>query len=529
MNALARLPEADLADDGGRKLDARLWVTDDLVAAVAEAVAADYAILPAGGLTSAINAFGYERAAIDGRFAGVVAIRPKAAAEPELVGAQRPLDALKPHQIAIDPASATVAIGAGLTFEQANAVLEHVVGPGVRVLVDLTSVGSALAGGVLATGGMGPLRLRPSASCVEVALAEGQSRPRLLRGQAAAEIEGLQGWTGMASALRLRYFETPANEFGLVLPVHGTDGDGLADFLAALHPWTALALPEEGSLLAGPVDEGTIVNGIELIGRKALERFAAQAPDSLKAKAGNLIQACDYANADWLAGLTGWSNGPVDEVLGLLMDAETGTIGGVPIDFGVGFSSGAEMESFRAIREGAPDIARSQARVKRPGKLKPWSISTDVNIALAPDAAGIARVLAVYQDYRDAVGRAFAESGAAIESSLSVYGHLSPHGLDPHHRVILTAPEGGEGVLVEARVRIEGLKRNLLAGLVCALGAQDRITGGEKGMPSILELVKAVGGAANLPANLRSELERARRVLAGAPANFSFRAPVLPG
>lgn len=527
MSALDSLPPADLADDGGRPLEARLLVTDDLAPAIAEAVAGGFAVMPAGGLTSAIGVFAYSQESIND-FNGVVAIRPRQAPEPQLVESGVALEDLKTQQIAIDPATATVSVGAGLTFSQVNAVLGHVVGPAARVLVDLTSIGSAMVGGVVASGSMGPLRLRPSATLSSVALATGGAGAELLTGDGIFDAEGMQGWTGMVTAAKFRYFETPLNEFGLVLPVQSGDTDALGDFLAYLHPWTSVAVPVEGSSLLGAVDEATVVNGVELVTKASLEQFIAHAgDDSLKAKAQNLLQSCDYAGADWLACITGWSDHAVDDVLAMLLDEETETIGGVMIDFGVGFSSGSEMDAFRAIREGAPDLARTRARVTPPGMLKPWTTSSDVNlIAPVKDTTPIANMLSAYQTYREAVAELAGEFSGKVSVEMSVYGHLNPHGLDPHHRAILMAAPEAKADLEAAAAKVSDLKKALMRDLVrVAKGFDAVINGGEKGAPSLADLLNAVGSEEGLPENLRTALLRTRAAIAKSPAAFSFRAP----
>lgn len=517
---------AELTDDGGRPLDAFLVTTDDVAGAVAEAVAQGFAVMPAGGLTSAIASFDYRREALDG-LADVVAIRPKGAVTPEVVPESTPLEQIRSNQMSIDAQRGVVSAGAGLTYDQVNMVLAHVLGDTARVLVDLTSSGSASVGGVVATGGMGPLRSHPSSFLQAVCLADG-GPPRLLAGAAILDHEGMQGWTGMFTAVRMRWFEVPPQEFGLVLPVQGSDVDGMADLLSYLHGWTKVQVPDEGNVLHAEDGGTTIVNGIELISRSSLAQFVAHAADPARSKAEGLLQACDYANADMLACITGWSEMPVDEVLFSLMDEATETIGGVGIEYGIGFSSGSEMEIFRAIREGAPDLARTQARVVQPGKLRPWTASTDVNLKVPRDTAAIGAVLRAYADYRAAIADLANRLAGRAEVVLSAYGHLSPQGIDPHHRVTVIADSGQEAALEEARTAVSDLKKQLLRDLTAA--ANDHggtVSGGEKGMPSVLEIAKAVGDNA-LPSNLKERIERARAALAIAPRAFRFRAPALP-
>lgn len=517
------LPKADLADDGGRPLDAVLCVTPDLGWAVREAVRQGYAVMPAGGLTSAIGSFDYTPARVEG-FTGVVAIRPRTAAVPESVAADTPIETLLSHQIAVDAEGGCVTTGAGLTFAQVNNVLAHAVGPNARVLIDLTSVGSAFAGGVVATGGMGPLRLRPSATLAAICIADG-GEPRVATGDEIADYEGLQGWAGMITAVRMRIIEVPPLEFGLVLPIQSSDIDGIASLLAYLHDWANVEIGADGRL-TGRI-ENTVLNGVELVSRDSLEQFIEHASDPARSKAMGLYQSCEYAGADMLACLTGWSDVPVDDVLAILLDEETETIGGVMIDFGVGFSSGAEMDTFRAIREGAPDLARTRARVKPPGKLRPWTTSTDVNVAAPKDSTALSNIFTVYDDYRQGIWELRDRMADRAEVSLAIYGHLSPQGIDPHMRVTVIAPEGGDADLAEARTAVTAMKKRLIADLVRVAGEVGcTITGGEKGAPSLIEIVRAVGGEANLPTPLQDSLARVRRVVLAAPRAFAFRAPL---
>ncbi len=517
------LPRAELTDDGGKALAAQVCVTADIVEAVAEAVRQNWAVMPAGGLTSAIGSFDYKSEDVAG-FAGVVAIRPKGAVTAEIVDPATPLEALRTHQVAIQADRGLVAAGAGLTFTQVNAALAEVVGPTARVLVDLTSIGSAFVGGVVATGGMGPLRLVPSGSLDAVCVADGGA-PKIVSGEAIAEVEGMQGWTGMVAAARFRFYDVPPGEFGLVLPVQGSDVDTVAGLLAYLRPWTRITLPEPGGRIVGEGGE-TVLNGIELVSRNSLETFIEHAEDPAKSKALGLLQSCEYAGADMLACLTGWSELSMDDVLMSLLDPETETIGGVGIDFGVGFSSGAEMETFRAIREGAPDLARTRARVVQPGKLKPWSTSTDINMVMPGDSSAIVAVLEAYADYRIAIKGLAKELAGAVEVELSAYGHLSPAGIDPHHRVTLFAPEGGEAALAGARQAVAANKRTLIHDLLFAARSHgSEVSGGEKGTPSLVEIARAAGGEGRLPDALKVRFRKARDAVMAAPAAFSFRAP----
>ncbi len=517
------LPGADLTDDGGRPLRARLLVTADIAATVAAAVAAGWAVMPAGGLTSAIGSYDYD-AEVAAGFEGVVAIRPKGAMAADIVDPATSLEVLKSNQVAIQAERGLVSAGAGLTVTQVNTALAEVVGPNVRVLPDLTSIGSAFVGGVLATGGMGPLRLAPSATLDALCLADGGA-PRVLTGDAIADVEGMQGWTGMVAAARFRFYQVPAGEFGLVLPVQGSDVDTVAGLLSYLRKWTRVTLPEAGGRLSGEGGE-TVLNGIELVSRDSLDVFIAHAEDPARSKAEGLLQSCEYAGADMLACLTGWSELSIDDVLMSLLDPETETIGGVGIDFGVGFSSGAEMETFRAIREGAPDLARTRARVVQPGGLKPWSTSTDVNMVMPADASAAVAVLEAYADYRGAIRSLARELAGAVEVELSAYGHLSPVGIDPHHRVTLFVPEGGEAALAGARHAVAANKRTLIHDLLFAAERHGAtVSGGEKGAPSLVEIARAAGGEGRLPDNLRLGIRRARAAVMAAPASFAFRAP----
>ncbi|KIM00671.1 hypothetical protein CCC_03273 [Paramagnetospirillum magnetotacticum MS-1] len=519
------LPLAELTDDGGKPIRARLLATHDIAQAVADAVRANWAVMPAGGLTSAIGSYDYADEEIAG-FGGIVAIRPKGALAAERVADDTPLSALKTHQIAIDSGKGLVSAGAGLTFTQVNAALAEAIGPNARVLVDLTSIGSAFVGGVVATGGMGPLRLSPLGTLDAVSLADGGDVARLVEDDTLAEVQGMQGWTGMVAAARFRFFLVPSGEFGLVLPVQGSDVDTIASLLAWLRPWTQITLPAEaGGLVAGEGGD-TVLNGIELVSRDSLETFIEHSEEPARSKAQGLLQSCEYAGADMLACLTGWSELSIDDVLMSLLDPETETIGGVMIDFGVGFSSGAEMETFRAIREGAPDLARTKARVVQPGKLKPWSTSTDINIVLPADTGAIVSVLEAYADYRSAIRVLARELKGAVEVELSAYGHLSPAGIDPHHRVTLFAPEGAEAALAGARQAVAANKRTLIHDLLFAAKSNGLVvTGGEKGAPSLVEIARAAGGEGRLPEGLKSAFARTRAVVMAAPAHFNFRAP----
>lgn len=517
----SKLPPSDLSDDGGRRVDAVLLVTSDIASAVADAVRGNYAVMAAGGLTSAIGSYDYRPDQI-ADFAGVVAIRPKGAVAADVVDVSTPPEALKSHQMTIDPAAGIVAAGAGLTFKQVEDALVERMGPTHQILVDLTSVGSAYVGGVIATGGMGPLRMRPSTVLEAVVIADG-GEPRVLKGPDIDRVEGLQGWTGMVVSAVFRFYQVPPNEFGLVLPVQGSDVDSVAGLLSYLEPWTQINLPGAGGRVG---NEETVINGVELVSRDSLSAFIAHAQEPARTKAQGLLQSCEYAGADMLACITGWSEVSVDDVLFSLMDPESETIGGVMIEFGVGFSSGSEMDTFRAIREGAPDMARTRARVTPEGRLKPWSTSTDINIAAPADTGAIAGILGAYADYRASVRELAQDLKSAVDVEIVAYGHLLLHGIDPHHRVTVFADLGQDAALGQARQAVTERKRQLIRDLLAVCertGAS--ITGGEKGAPSLVEVVRAAGGAEHLPDDLRARVEATRRAVKAAPRNFTFRVP----
>ena len=517
----SKLPPSDLTDDGGRRVDAVLLITADIAAAVAEAARGNYAIMAAGGLTSAIGSYDYRQDQTDG-FAGVVAIRPKGAVAAEVVDAATPPEALKSYQMTIDDQAGIVAAGAGLTFKQVEDALIERMGATSRILVDLTSVGSAYVGGVIATGGMGPLRMRPSTVLEAVVIADGDE-PRVLKGQDIDRVEGMQGWTGMVVAAVFRFYHVPPNEFGLVLPVQGSDVDSVAGLLSYLEPWTRISLPGAGGRVG---NEETVINGVELVSRDSLSAFIEHAQEPARTKAQGLLQSCEYAGADMLACITGWSEVSVDDVLFSLMDPESETIGGVMIEFGVGFSSGSEMETFRAIREGAPDLARTRARVTPEGRLKPWSTSTDINIAAPADTGAIAGILGAYADYRSSIRELAKDLKSAVDVEIVAYGHLLLHGIDPHHRVTVFADLGQDAALGQARQAVTERKRQLIRDLLAVCertGA--RITGGEKGAPSLVEVIRAAGGAEHLPDDLRRRVDSARQAIKAAPRNFTFRVP----
>ena len=78
------LPPAELTDDGGKALVARLCVTAEIAPVVAEAVRQNWAVMPAGGLTSAIGSYDDSTEDAASAFAGVVAIRPKGGISAEI-------------------------------------------------------------------------------------------------------------------------------------------------------------------------------------------------------------------------------------------------------------------------------------------------------------------------------------------------------------------------------------------------------------------------------------------------------------
>ena len=98
--------------------------------------------------------------------------------------------------------------------------------------------------------------------------------------------------------------------------------------------------------------------------------------------------------------------------------------------------------------------------------------------------------------------------------------------MDPHHRVTVFADLGLDAALAEARQAVQAGKKALIRDLVRAtVAGGGKVTGGEKGVPSLVEIVRAIGGEQHLPDDLRQRLARARQAVAEAPGHFSFRAP----
>ena len=135
-------------------------------------------------------------------------------------------------------------------------------------------------------------------------------------------------------------------------------------------------------------------------------------------------------------------------------------------------------------------------------------------------------VLTAYDDYRAAIAdlaRAYADR---LDISLSAYGHLSPRGIDPHHRVTIIAPMGGEAALAEARIAVAAAKKELIRDLLRASENHACVvTGGEKGLPSVVEIMRVAGGDNRAPDDLRRLARVARAAVAAAPRAFTFRAP----
>ncbi len=422
-------------------------------------------------------------------------------------------------EIVIDTEHQQISAGASITLDQLNRALAHELGHSHKVPgADLTSYQYAAVGATFMTGGMGPQRRYFSDSVVEVALHDGDEIISI-RGNALQGYAGTYGWSGIVCALCCNFYRLPENEIAFALPVSGSSAD-ISRLLEHLSPYTFLDLNREKvTSRAGRHD---LILGIEHVSEGSMAPLLKTATDNpAQQRAAGLQQKCFAAGADGLVFINGFSDRSIDEFLLDLADdqqAEEYTIAGIGLEFAEVFSDPEEM---RAVREAIPYAARTQAPA---GRLV-YKNHSDANIRMPADRVGpVAEQLwEINRHYVARVEQYFADS-SEINGQILVYGHLNPHGIDPHNRVTMSSDnqnafEEGRSFLVEQRARYY---RSLAA--LCDAG-NAVFVGGEKAADSELGIYQALGGPEKSPSALFSRFKQQRATIRAAASMFNWRAP----
>jgi hypothetical protein len=450
----------------------------------------------------------------------VIGLRFDPPANPRVsLSATRELADLELDEIAIDTQSQQVAAGAAVTLGQLNQALMQLLGHSFKVPgADLTSYLYAAVGATFMTGGMGPQRRYFSDSVVEASIFDGAAT-RSVHGEALRGHAGNYGWSGIVTAVRCSYYRFPDNEVAFALPVSNHPED-IARLLAQLSPYCYLELDLDGARSAA--NRQDLILGLEHVSTRSMRpllRAAGQNP--MAARARDLQQKCEAANADGLIFVNGFSQRSIDDLLiGMADDqlADEFTIAGIALEHAEVFSNPEEM---RALREAIPYEARMQTST---GRLV-YKNHSDANIRIDTDkvAASVRQLWQINRNYVAAVEEYF-DTHSKIVGEILIYGHLNPYGVDPHNRVTMSSDDesafgSAREFLIEQRA---GYYRALNS--LCLAGNAIFI-GGEKTADSELAIFSALGGAQNSPPGLFRRFQRQRATIAAAAPIFNWRAP----
>ena len=428
------------------------------------------------------------------------------------------LESLALDRIVICPGRREILAGAGITLAQLNHALDEQLGSGYRVLgADLTSYTYAQAGATYMTGGMGPQRRYFSDSVVEARLFDGRMIRRLA-GQAVVDHAGTYGWTGLVTALRCRYVAVPAHEIAFALPVDSTP-ESLARLLAHLSPWCFLS--ERGNTLVNAEGGSDLLMGIEHVTVDAMAPMLADGADNpVNRRARALAEKCRAARCDGLVFINGYTHTDRDEFLMRLLDdpaAESMGIAGIDLAHSEWFN---DPETMRAVREGIPAAARTQAPVGR----YVFKGHTDATIRLDPETVSedMQVLWRINREYVDSLADHFSRI-SGVSGQVLVYGHMNPWGVDPHNRLTFACDERAafdqavsfnQLCLSRYYRALDGLCR----------GGRAQFIGGEKGAGSEREILSSFSGSAPPPDGLSGKFERQRRVVRDASPCFRWRA-----
>ena len=452
----------------------------------------------------------------------IVGLHFEAPAKPRIRTAQiASLEHIELDEIIIDEPRREVCAGASITLDQLNRALADELGLQYKVLgADLTSYTYAAVGATFMTGGMGPQRRYFSDSVIEVAIFDGDSLD-CISGEPLQGLAGSYGWSGLVTAVRCCFFELPRNEIAFALPIRQTP-DELAQLLEHLSPFTQL--DTEQAKIVSVAGNSDLLLGLEHVTSASMGPLFDTADDSsIIRRARQLVEKCTRAAADGMIFVNGYSDRPVDEFLFLLVDdteAEDLTIAGISLEHTEVFNDPGQM---RELREAIPNAARRRS----PGARFVLKKHTDANIRLNPASVGPSMAL-LWQANCNFVSQVeqYFQASDAIEGQILVYGHLNPHGVDPHNRITLACDDAE--IFKKAQDFVISARQNFYRTLrdICDETGSVFI-GGEKGAGSERGIFPAFGGPENAPEELRHKFERQRVAIRAGSNIFSWRAPAI--
>ncbi|MYB35779.1 MAG: FAD-dependent oxidoreductase [Gammaproteobacteria bacterium] len=428
------------------------------------------------------------------------------------------LESVSLDEIVIDHENMEVCAGAAITIDQLNHALADTISPAYRVPgSDLTSYSYAQVGSTFMTGGMGPQRRYFSDSATQILLHNGYQLETIDR-EELVRYAGTYGWTGLVSAVRLRYCKLPENEIAFALPIHN-DSREISRLLEHL---TQFCFFEFGQgLTVNLTGEPDVIIGLEHVTSGSMEPLIQNFSSNAHAnRARQLSQKCREMNADGVLFVNGCTNHPVDEFLNLLIDDSDGEsicIGGIDLESAEIFRSANEM---RELREAIPYAAR----MREPHGEYRHKNHTDANIRLNPEQTALCaeNLWNINKRYVNEIEQ-FIEETDGLRGDIIVYGHMNPYGLDPHNRLTIVADS--IDIINTARESVNQFRSDFYRRLgdMCEQTASELI-GGEKGAVSEHEIIEALGGLQSTPLILGNKYLRQVDAVSSASHNFNWRA-----
>ncbi len=504
--------EESLVDDAGNALPCTEHIKTGHPYVTAQvAVRGKQGIIFTGALTSGTNNFGDPNAHKYPDLNGIVAIEPTN----DRVIVNRHREGEGCH---------TALVEAGATFKQANQAVREALGPEFWIPIDLTTVESAKAGAVFATGGMGPIRVRPSEITRKIELTDGH-KLKTLTGDDIEGHEGLIGLTGGITEMEVAIFRRPPNKFGFSAALADTQQNSqlwverIASALAGLRDFTNLKF-EHGKISSSAGE--TYVDGVELVTREDLMLILKRSgSDQIKGDARRLLAQMDRSGSDHTLYITGHSPQTFDDLPTEFVDVLMGIDGSPEAAHDAG-----KLEQMRLLREEIPELARGLTRRKITPDF-PYGYCTDVNVRvknpteLSPDELidAYRKLFMPFSQYECALKRLHiaAESVDTDLNSYS-YGHFHPRNIDPHTRVTLTPAEDSDDSDHYVLTVIEAIKtcsEKLLRRLQSVVEKDPRM------QLSYPEKGKIPGWKLLDP----KTQETSRQLILQAGRNFNFRAP----
>ncbi len=425
---------------------------------------------------------------------------------------------LELDQIVIDLQTQQVAAGAAITLGQLNQALAQQLGHNFKVPgADLTSYLYAAVGATFMTGGMGPQRRYFSDSVVGAAIFDGDAVCNII-GEDLQGYAGSYGWSGIVTAVRCAYYRFPDNEVAFALPV-SNHPDDIARLLDRLSAYCYLELDRNGASSAANQDD--LILGLEHVSTSSMRPLLrAVGKNPMAARAQDLQQKCDAANADGLIFVNGFSQRSIDEFLTDICDEHPAgefTIAGVALEHAEVFTDPEEM---RALREAIP----YEARMQTPGGRLVYKNHSDANIRIGADAVfrSVQQIWHINRDYVDTVEGYF-DTNPDIDGEILVYGHLNPYGIDPHNRVTISSDD--EAAFERAREFLLEQRARYYRGLETLCQTGDAVfIGGEKAADSEIAIFEALGGPHQSPPALFRRFQQQQATIGAAAPMLNWRA-----